>query len=260
MKILVTNDDGIQADGLRILAYGLSKVAEVIAVAPHVERSVIGTALTLRHPLKVERVEPIAPGVASYQVEGTPGDSVILALGELAGGNIDVVFSGINRGLNLGDDVLISGTVSAALQGHLHGLPAVAVSAAPDSAVTVLEFAASLSALIAGRIDAGILPRDIFLNVNVPNIPVTRLKGISLTHLASKSNRFSVNREPASEHTCYKITYHRVGMNMNNNTDISAIEKGNASITPLHASLDSDHPLNIHDSIIQDIFREIVSG
>ena len=123
MRVLVTNDDGIFAPGLWILVKELKSIARVVVVAPDREQSAIGTAVTLRQPLRVQRVSPLVPGVETYSVEGTPGDSVILALGKLIKSRVDLVISGINQGPNLGDDVLISGTVAAALQGYLRGLP-----------------------------------------------------------------------------------------------------------------------------------------
>ena len=119
MKILVTNDDGIFARGLWVLAKELSSIAQVIVVAPDREQSAIGTAVTLHQPLRAQKVRPILPEIETYSVEGTPADSVILALGKLVKGKVDLVISGINQGQNLGQDVLISGTVSAALQGYL---------------------------------------------------------------------------------------------------------------------------------------------
>ena len=128
MKILVTNDDGIFAHGLWALAGELKAVGQVIVVAPDREQSAIGTAVTLHQLLRLRKVRSLLPEIETYSVDGTPADSVILALSELAKGEVGLVVSGINQGLNLGDDVLISGTVGGALQGYLHGFPAIAIS------------------------------------------------------------------------------------------------------------------------------------
>lgn len=128
MRVLVTNDDGIAAPGLWTLVGELQKVADVVVAAPDGEKSAIGTAVSLRKPIKVQAVIPQVPGIVAYSVAGTPGDSVIVALDKLVSGRVDVVFSGINQGSNLGDDVFISGTVGGALQGYLHGSHAMAVS------------------------------------------------------------------------------------------------------------------------------------
>ena len=126
MKILVTNDDGIYRRGLWALAAELQRVAEVVVVAPDREQSAVGAAITLHQPLHYTEVEPMVAGIKAYSVAGTPSDSVILALGMLE--DVGMVFSGINEGANLGNDVLLSGTVGAALQGYFHGLPSIALS------------------------------------------------------------------------------------------------------------------------------------
>ena len=128
MRILVTNDDGIFAEGLWVLAKELNKIGQVIVAAPDREQSAIGTAVTLYRPLKVHQVKPLVTGVDAYAIGGTPSDCVILALSKLIENKVDIVVSGINQGANLGDDVLISGTVAAALQGYLRGLHALAIS------------------------------------------------------------------------------------------------------------------------------------
>jgi 5'-nucleotidase len=157
MKILVTNDDSVFAEGLRTLVKELKNIAQIVVAAPDREQSAIGTAVTLRQPLRVQIVRPIVPGVETYSVEGTPADSVILALEKLIKNKVDLVISGINQGQNLGNDVLISGTVGAALQGYLRGFPALAISIdATDS--LYLDNAAKLAALLAEKIDCGALP------------------------------------------------------------------------------------------------------
>jgi len=183
MKILVTNDDGITADGLWILVRELTSIAEVVVVAPDREQSASGTAVTLWEPLRTRKVNPPVAGVEAYAVEGTPSDSVLLALGSLVKSGVDLVISGINWGLNLGDDIYISGTVSAALQGYLHGHPALAVSTERDSELGY-QTAASLAAILAGKIKASPLPANLFLNINVPNVPLPEIGRIQVTRLA----------------------------------------------------------------------------
>ena len=128
MRILVTNDDGFLARGMWLLVKGLREVGEVVVVAPDREQSAVGSSVTLHHPLRARKVKSPYEDVDSYCVEGTPADCVILALGHLLDTEIDVIFSGINEGVNLGDDVLISGTVGAALQGYIKGIPSIAIS------------------------------------------------------------------------------------------------------------------------------------
>ena len=176
MRVLVTNDDGISAPGLWTLVNELRNIAQVVVVAPDREQSAIGTAVTLRQPLRILRAKPIVPEVETYSVEGTPADSVILALGKLVTDKVDLVVSGINQGPNLGDDVLISGTVGAALQGYLRGLPALAISTeAVDS--PYLNTAANLAALLASKINSDVLSPRVFLNVNLPNLPLAEIRG-----------------------------------------------------------------------------------
>ena len=257
MKILATNDDGVFADGLRILVEELSKIAQVVVVAPDRERSVIGTALTLRRPLSVHRIEPMVPEVETYSVErGTPADSVILALGKLAKDSVDLVVSGINQGPNLGDDVLISGTVSAALRGYLHGLPSLAISACTVDNHS-LSTAAKLAALLAKRIYSNALLANAFLNVNLPALPLTEIKGIKITQPASQSHSFTVEEEHDGNEAQYRLIYRRVNKDTNRKTDIRAIEQGNISITPLHIHLLNKRSPAITDSLFSDLLREL---
>jgi len=256
MKILATNDDGISADGLWILVEELSKIAQVVVVAPDREQSVIGTAVSLRRPLRVHSVEPIVPEVETYSVEGTPADSVILALGKLAKDSVDLVVSGINQGPNLGDDVLISGTVSAALQGYLHGLPAIALSVYTVDSHS-LSAAAKLAALLAKRIDSNALPTNIFLNVNLPALPLAKIRGAKVTQPASQSHSFTVEEEHDGNEAYYRLVYQRVNKDTNRKTDIRAIEQGNISITPLHIHLLNKSAPAITDSLFSDLLHEL---
>jgi len=233
MKILVTNDDGIYSDALWALVKGLRDIAQVLVVAPDREQSAIGTAVTLRQVLRVKKIEPPVPGVETYSVEGTPSDSVILALGKLVKGELDMVISGINLGLNLGEDVHISGTVGAALQGYLRGFPSLAISADCRNGQHV-ETAARLGALLAERIgDYSPLP-NIFLNVNLPDLPAEEVAGIQITHLASGSHINTVEEGNDGRQEYYWLLRQRTDKVLHNATDISAIEQGKISITPIY--------------------------
>ena len=222
MKILLTNDDGIFAPGLWRLARELKEVAEVTVVAPDREQSGSGTAVTLRQPLRVQKVKPLVPEVETHSVEGTPIDSVLLALGKLLKDGVDLVVSGINSGPNLGDDVLISGTVGAALMGYLHGLPALAISIASlDS--QHLDNAARLAAQLAGRIVNHQLESNILLNINLPGLPLEEIKGIMITKLASKSHIDTVEEGHDGRKAYYWLVRQKLGKNVAENTDIWAI-------------------------------------
>ena len=236
MRVLVTNDDGIFADGLWALVKELKNIARVTVVAPIKEQSAVGTAVTLWRPLRVQEVPLIDPEVETYSVEGTPSDCVILALEKLVKNEVDLVVSGINHGLNLGDDVLISGTVSAALQGYLRGFPALAISIAAADGL-LLDDAAKLAALIVEQVDTGKLPSNILLNVNLPDLPLSKIKGVQITQLASKSHIDTVEEGNDGKRQYYWLVRQKIDKVADNQTDIWAVERGDISITPVHTSL-----------------------
>ena len=256
MKILVTNDDGIFAQGLWALVKELRSIAQVVVVAPDREQSAIGTAVTLRQPLRAQKMRPVVPGVETYSVEGTPADSVILALGKLAKNKIDLVVSGINHGANLGDDVLISGTVGAALQGYLHGLPALAISVAFGDNL-YLDNAAKLAALLVKKIDTNALPTNIFLNINLPNLPLAKIRGAKVTRLASDSHTDTVEESHDGRRRYYWLIRQEISKDTDKKTDIWAIEQGNISITPLHTSLLNKPSPPIPNNLCSDLLREL---
>ncbi len=259
MTILVTNDDGIFAEGLWVLVKELKNIAQVVVVAPDREQSAIGTAVTLRQPLRVYRVRPLVPEVDTYSVEGTPSDCVILALGMLVRNKVNMVVSGINQGVNLGDDVLISGTVAAALQGYLRGLPALAISVeAVDS--YYLDTAARSAALLAKWIDSKALTDKIFLNVNLPNLPLAKIRGVKITRLASGTHTDAVAEGNDGKRKYYWLVRHKTDNAADNQTDVWAVEQGNISITPLHADLLNRStptiPVNLCSDLLQGLQKD----
>ncbi|MDH5695514.1 MAG: 5'/3'-nucleotidase SurE [Dehalococcoidia bacterium] len=259
MKILVTNDDGIFADGLWALVKELREIAQIAVVAPDKEQTAMGTAVSLRQPVRAKKVMPMVPEVETYAVEGTPADSVILALNRLVEDRIDLVISGINRGANLGDDVLISGTVGAALQGCLHGLPAFAISVVLGDNL-YLDDAAKFAALLARKIYSGALPSNICLNVNLPNLPLERIKGVKITYPASKDHTDSVEERYEGRRQYYWFIRQRINKPTDERTDTWAIEQGNISITPLLTSLLNKPSPPIPDSFCADLFHELQQG
>ena len=236
MRILITNDDGIRARGLWTLAEHLKEVGEVVVVAPDREQSAISSAITLHHPVRLAEVEPLIPGIKAYAVEGTPADSIILSLSMLYKGQVDLVFSGINEGVNLGDDVLLSGTVGAALQGYFQGLPAVALSVEQGDE---LHFgtAARVGALLAERLRSKRLNGGILLNVNFPNLPLHEIKGIEVTRLARRSYIDSIEEGHDGKRSYYWIVRGSPCWEMEEATDIWAIESKKISITPLRRDM-----------------------
>lgn len=229
MRILVTNDDGIFAEGLWTLVRELKNIADVVVVAPDREMSAIGTAVSLHQPVRARKVTPMVDGVETYAVEGTPADSVILALGKLAKGGVDLVISGINRGANLGDDVLISGTVGAALQASLHGFPAFAVSQAIGDKLNFGE-AARFAALLAREFGTNSLPANTCLNVNLPS---GKISGVRITYPASKSHTETIEERYDNGRQHYWLVRQRMNKPLDERTDTWAIEQGNISISPL---------------------------
>jgi len=231
MKILVTNDDGVLSEGLWTLVKALRGIGQVVVVAPDREQSAIGTAVTLRQPLRVQKLTPPLPEVETYSVEGTPADSVILALDKLVEEKIDLVVAGVNQGPNLGDDVFISGTVSAARQGYLRGLPTLAISAFRTNNYS-LNDAAQVAALLVGKISSHPQPH-IMLNINLPDVPLAKIKGVKITRLASLSHVDAVEEGHDGIHAYYWLVRRRLISNAPGSTDIGAVERGNISITPL---------------------------
>jgi len=259
MKILVTNDDGIQSEGLWTLVGELQKNAQVTVVAPDGERSAIGTAVTLFQPLHIEEVRSPITGVTAYTSDGSPSDCVILALGNLIKDSVDMVVSGINLNLNLGEDVYISGTVGAAMQGYFRGLPALAISAPPPGNQPALSAAARVAATIVKKIAASD-PAKIFVNVNVPDLPLREIHEARITRLARSSHINTVAEENHGQQKQYRLVRERLTEVGNNGTDIQAIEQGNISITPLYTSLLDKPPQHLLKKLHADLTQELKKG
>ena len=256
MKILVTNDDGIFALGLWTLVRELKSIAQVVVVAPDREQSATGTAVTLHQPLRVQRVAPMVTDIEAFSVEGTPCDSVILALGKLMKNSADLVISGINQGPNLGDDILISGTVGAALQGYLRGLPALAISVA-GAEKAYLDNAAKLATLLAKRVKANTLSADIFLNINLPDLPLADIKGLKITQPAHKTHIDTVEERHDGKREYYWLIRQKSGTDANEAADIRALEQGNISITALHNTLFQKPLSGITESFCAELLQEL---
>jgi len=253
MKILVTNDDGIDAPGLWALAAELTKVADVVMFAPHREQSGIGTAITLHKSVRLAEVKSRVDGVKAYQVEGTPADSVILGLEVEA--DVAVVVSGINKGANMGDDVLLSGTVGGALQGYLHGLPSIALSVQWAGEMH-FEAAAKLGSLLARSV-ATYGSQSMLLNVNLPNLPRDKIKGLAMTRVGrgGYSNAVRVEYEGISDN--YRIALGKPSWDLEEGTDIYAVEGGNISITPLEGMLRTAKGIPFLDGTLSSLFSEL---
>lgn len=242
MRILVTNDDGIHSPGLTALAEALAALGEVWVVAPDRERTAVAHAVTLHKPLRVHRLAP-----RMFSVNGTPVDCVNLALLKVMPKPPAVVVSGINKGVNLGDDVLYSGTVSAAMEGTILGIPSIAVSQEGRDSFRFsvgAEYAARVVRLV---LEHG-LPEETLLNVNVPNRPQRSIKGVRVTCLSRRrfDNPIIEKLDPHGR-KYYWIAGTRISWSRSQDADHEAIEEGRVSITPIR--LDST------DHVMLDRFR-----
>ena len=237
LRILVSNDDGVYADGLWALVKELRDIATVTVVAPDRDQSGAGTSVTFRHPLRMFKIKPLVANVAAYSVEGTPADSVILALKLVLKDGVDLVVSGINEGPNLGDDVFISGTIGAALQGFFYGIPAIAFSVAAFGNLH-FDICASLAKLMAKEIADEGLPRRVLLNVNLPNLPRDKLKGIEVTRLGERSYTDRIEPGHDGKRQYHWITRGESEWQLISGTDIWALEQNKISVTPLFGNPD----------------------
>jgi 5'-nucleotidase len=232
MHILISNDDGYRAPGIRCLAEAVETVARVTVVAPDRDRSGASNSLTLDSPLRARR----ANNGFTY-VEGTPTDCVHLAITGLLDDEPDMVVSGINAGANLGDDVIYSGTVAAALEGRFLGLPAIAVSMVslqPEHFATAARVVLDLLA----RIQSEPMPAYTILNVNVPDLPYDDLRGLQVTRLGHRHKSEPVIRQTDPRgRPIYWVGPAGSEQDAGSGTDFHAVRHGYVSITPLHVDL-----------------------
>ena len=235
MRILISNDDGYQARGLRTLAARLAQFASVTIVAPDRNRSGASNSLTLDSPLRVEQVD-----ANMYYVNGTPTDCVHVAITGLLAEEPDMVVSGVNHGANLGDDVLYSGTVAAAMEGRFLGLPAIAVSLVLEDGGNFAAAADVAAELILQMLDDP-LPRDTILNVNVPDLPREALGPNTVTRLGFRHKSEPVIKalDPKNQ-PIYWVGPAGAGQDSGGGTDFHAIGRGCVSITPIKIDL-TDH-------------------
>ena len=234
MKILVSNDDGYRSEGIRHLKEALTPLAAVTIVAPDRNRSGASNSLTLDVPLRVFEAEPDV-----YYVEGTPTDCVHLAISGLFEFEQDMVVSGINDGANLGDDVLYSGTVAAAMEGRFLGLPTIAFSLCTEADTgRHFDTAARVARMLVERLLAHPLERALILNVNVPDVPFAQLQGFSSTRLGFRHRSEHVVRaEDPRGRRVYWIGPAGTQQDAGPGTDFHAVAAGFVSVTPLQIDL-----------------------
>lgn len=232
MRILISNDDGYQSQGIRCIANFLSSYATVDVIAPERDRSGASNSLTLDQPLRPK----IAENGFIY-VDGTPTDCVHLAITGLLDEEPDIVVSGINAGANLGDDVIYSGTVAAAMEGRFLGLPAIAVSLVCNGS-NHYETAARVVTALLESMALSPMPSDTILNINVPDVPFSRLRGLEVTRLGQRHKAEPVIRsvDPRGE-SIYWVGPPGSEQDAGPGTDFHAVREGYASITPMQVDL-----------------------
>ena len=233
LNILVTNDDGIHSEGLIVLAKALQEVGDVLVVAPDRERSAIAHSLTLHRPLRVQKIKR-----NFYAADGTPADCVYLGVNVIFPKRPQLIVSGINKGGNLGDDVTYSGTVSAAFEGTLLGIPSFAISLVSRSQFK-FHTAARFAVRVAQYIIKKGLPKDTFLNINIPNLEEKEIKSYKITTQGrwSHNGKAVVEKMDPRGRKYYWIGSEDLVFEKRGDTDFDAVSNSYISITPLHLDL-----------------------
>jgi 5'-nucleotidase len=237
MNLLLTNDDGILANGLQCLTEAAEPLGHITIVAPDREQSATSHSLTLHHPLR-----PVRRGERRWQVDGTPTDCVMLAVEALMSSRPDFVLSGINHGQNMGEDVLYSGTVAAAMEGLALGIPSIAISFAGGDLRADLTFLKEqvkvLTPLLRHLTALPSFPASTLLNVNLPPVPADKVRGVRLTRLGRRvySNSITPMRDPWGR-DIFWIGGGEISWEGEENSDFRAVEEGYVSVTPLHLDL-----------------------
>ncbi len=237
MRFLVTNDDGIYAEGLIQLASSLTDIGDVTVVAPENERSATGHAITMHFSLRVCKVKLPGLDIDAYAVDGTPADCVKLGIDKLLEEQPDFVFSGINRGSNLGTDVLYSGTVAAAIEGCIMGVRSAAFSLLLGDEMDY-AYSGKVAKEVAKIISSNDLPPNTLINVNIPNVSEEQIQGMKVTRLGRR--RYSKNyekREDPRGRTYYWLAGRLIEEESGTDYDINAVNDNYVSITPLHFDL-----------------------
>ncbi len=253
--ILVTNDDGIDSPGLTALAQALESLDEVYIVAPDRERSAIGMAITLHHPLRAVQI-----GDRAWAVDGTPVDCVDLAVGALLPERPDLLVSGVNHGQNLGQDIHFSGTVAAAKKGTFLSIPSMAVSLISGPPYHY-ETATSVACRLAKLVLANGLPPGILLNINVPNCPLSMIKGFE----AARQDRgtysaTAIERIDRTGRPYYWIGGERAEVDERRDSDLNVVKRRRVSISPLQLDFTAHREIEPLKQWLKDVTLEEESG
>ena len=253
MRFLITNDDGILAHGIDCLIKAAEPLGEVTVVAPDREQSAMSHSLTLHHPLR-----PVQRAERRFQVDGTPTDCVMLAIEALMPERPDFVLSGINHGHNMGEDVLYSGTVAAAMEGLALGVPSIAFSFAGGDLRADLTYLSQqievLTPLLRHFISLPNFPKDTLFNVNLPPLAASEVKGVRLTRLGRRvySDSLSPLTDPWGR-KIYWIGGGSISWSGREDADFRAIQEGYISVTPLHLDLTNFNMLEAAESWWRDL-------
>ena len=239
VQILTTNDDGIRAPGLAALVRAMKRIGRVFVVAPERERSAVGHAITMTDPLRIWRENvPGLDGVEAYAVDGTPADTVKVAVKAFDDYRPDAVVSGINLGGNYGTNVIYSGTVSAATEGTILGVPSFAISL-DTYTDPVWDAAAGFSSVLVRRVlDEG-LPPGVMLNVNVPNLPAAEIKGVRVARQsrAVLDDYYEERTDPRGNRYLWLSVERMINLNERPDDDLTLVKAGYITITPIHYDL-----------------------
>ena len=246
MRILISNDDGYQADGIIQLAKSLSEIAEVIVVAPSENKSAASSSLTIGKPLKPIQIEKNV-----YAIDATPSDCVHLALCGFIKESIDLVVTGINFGANLGDDVIYSGTVAGAIEGRFLGLPSIAMSLASWECKH-FDTAGEIAKLLVAQINKAPLANNTIINVNVPDIPMSEIKGIKSTRLGNR-HKSEPSIQDLKDPSLYWIGENGKEADNGEGTDFHAVSNNFVSVTPLQIDLTKYPELKQVSEWLEDI-------
>lgn len=245
MKIMMVNDDGIEARGIRALANALLKAKHDVCVyAPDRDRSSIGHAMTLKGDLRLALTSDVYPtGVRAWSCSGTPTDSVILGL-QFEGNDADIVISGINNGANLGDDITYSGTACAAMEAYLSGYPAIAVSLVHDHVAAEYHYATACHVILKILPWYSSLDDKFLLNVNVPNIEIKDLKGVMFTRQGKREYHDKITVVRKGEEDVYRLGGYPHN-HLEEGTDVWAVSNGFAAVTPVKLDLTHFEALDV---------------
>ena len=236
LRILVSNDDGIESAGILALVQALKEIGEVMVVAPLKEQSAVGHAITMQVPLRVVKYKKNGD-FFGYAVDGTPADCVKMGIKNIMKTPPDIVISGINHGSNTAINIIYSGTVSAAREAAIMDIPSIAISVTSHT-VTDFKFAAKVAKMIAREIAGKKLPVGTLLNINVPDVPENEIAGILLTGQGkSKWDDMYEHRQDPYGRYYYWLTGKLVEVDTEIETDHAAIKKNYVSVTPIHFDL-----------------------